>query len=187
MSNSILKEIKKMQDNIDNKNIVILTNDDNISGIRKKYGNKYLDDISDSEIETKKTLKEEIIENVIKKENDLTEEEKEKFADIIIKYIELDDKQKSLQEEIKDIKKTKKDLEEIILKNLDIMNEKEVTYEKIKLEKKTEEKKQSLTKEGIKDIIKQKLGDEKLTIEIIDLIEKTKNVKYNVSLKRTKI
>ena len=125
------------------------------------------------------------------KQNMVTSEFKEK----VITYIKIDDLIRKKNEEIKELKEKKKPCEEFIIGVLEKVEAEFVDYNGGKLVKTKSETKTPLKPELIKDaiyeglmrekIVKDKESSDKILVEIFDLIEKKREKKVKVNIRRT--
>ncbi len=125
------------------------------------------------------------------KQNKVTAEFKEK----VITYIKIDDLIRKKNEEIKELKEKKKPCEEFIIGVLEKVEAEFVDYNGGKLVKTKSETKTPLKPELIKDaiyeglmkekIVKDKESSDKILLEIFDLIEKKREKKIKVNIRRT--
>lgn len=174
------QELKKMQSSLNN-----------------SKNNKFIDDISDSD---EKEKKKSIGTGARKKDepvsddgsSDEGEEDGEKgyelhndFKDKVVAYIKADDKIRELQNVLKDYRKIKKDSEEGILRHLERLGENMINVTGGKLRKNQYESKAALKKELIKEALAEKIKDVVIVEELLNKMEDKREVKINVSIKRT--
>jgi hypothetical protein len=176
------KFIKRVQQDINStKNPVIINNDDTSSKNSKnsKYKkdiykkNRFLDEISDSEED----------EQEVGEEGDY--EFKDEFREKVVAYVKSDDKIRELQKLVNDQKKIKKDCEEAILRHLERLGENMINISGGKIRKNQYESRGALKKEFIKESILEKIKDPKAVEDILTKMEEKRELKVNISLKRT--
>lgn len=107
------------------------------------------------------------------------------FQENVIKFITYDDAIRSKDEEIKELKKLKTPFEKFVLEYLSKLGEDaiDITSGYLKINK--NESKTPVTRDSIKEVIKKKIEDPKIIEEILEDIEKSRQVKTNIVLKRT--
>jgi hypothetical protein len=176
-------ELKKMQTSLNN-----------------SKNNKFIDDISDSDEKEKKKgnggagarKKDEPVSDDGSSDGDGGEGEGEKgyelhneFKDKVVAYVKADDKIRELQNVLKDYRKIKKDSEEGILRHLERLGESMINVTGGKLRKNQYESKAALKKELIKEALAEKIKDVVIVEELLNKMEDKREVKINVSIKRT--
>jgi len=107
------------------------------------------------------------------------------FKDKVVAYIKADDKIRELQNVLKDYRKIKKDSEEGILRHLERLGESMINVTGGKLRKNQYESKAALKKELIKEALSEKIKDVVVVEELLNKMEDKREVKINVSIKRT--
>jgi len=107
------------------------------------------------------------------------------FKDKVVAYIKADDKIRELQNVLKDYRKIKKDSEEGILRHLERLGESMINVTGGKLRKNQYESKAALKKELIKEALSEKIKDVVIVEELLNKMEDKREVKINVSIKRT--
>jgi hypothetical protein len=174
------QELKKMQSSLNN-----------------SKNNKFIDDVSDSDEKEKKKgnggagarKKDEPVSDDGSSDGD-GEGEKgyelhNEFKDKVVAYIKADDKIRELQNVLKDYRKIKKDSEEGILRHLERLGESMINVTGGKLRKNQYESKAALKKELIKEALAEKIKDVVVVEELLNKMEDKREVKINVSIKRT--
>ena len=132
MSKSNSKLALKLQSDIESSRPAVISNDDNISFLRKKYGNKYNDDISDTEEDNVSISDNKNANNsgnsagVASKQNKKPNEYSQEFKQMVVQYIKSDDKIREVNEQLKEYKSKKKQAEDFILKELENYDEKAI-------------------------------------------------------------
>jgi hypothetical protein len=107
------------------------------------------------------------------------------FKDKVVAYVKADDKIRELQNVLKDYRKIKKDSEEGILRHLERLGENMINVTGGKLRKNQYESKAALKKELIKEALAEKIKDVVIVEELLNKMEDKREVKINVSIKRT--
>jgi hypothetical protein len=175
-------ELKKMQTSLNN-----------------SKNNKFIDDISDSDEKEKKKSNggsgarkrdESLSDGSSDEEGGEGEGEKgyelhNEFKEKVVAYIKADDKIRELQNVLKDYRKIKKDSEEGILRHLERLGESMINVTGGKLRKNQYESKAALKKELIKETLAEKIKDVLIVEELLNKMEDKREVKINVSIKRT--
>ena len=173
------KFLKKIQNDIKStKNPLVLNNSDNLSKNKKDDNKKsrFIDEISDSEDD----------ENNNENKDDAGEYEfKDEFREKVVLYVKSDNRIRELQKLVNDQKKIKKDSEESILRHLERLGESMINISGGKLRKNQYEAKGALKKEIIKESLLDKIKDPKVVEDILTKMEEKRELKVNISLKRT--
>jgi hypothetical protein len=121
-------------------------------------------------------------------ETDESEEElKKKFKKIVISWIELDDKIKLINSELKNIKDEKKQYEEFILSFMEKYNENMITLSNGSLKKNISQTKESLKEEMIQEAIQEYTKDIEEAYTITQKIIQKRQINEKVTLKRQTI
>ena len=121
-------------------------------------------------------------------ETDDTEEElKKKFKKIVISWVELDDKIKLINSELKNIKDEKKQYEEFILSFMEKYNENMITLSNGSLKKNISQTKESLKEEMIQEAIQEYTKDIEEAYTITQKIIQKRQINEKVTLKRQTI
>jgi len=107
------------------------------------------------------------------------------FKAKVVSYVKADDKIRDLQNQLKDYRKIKKDSEEGILRHLERLGENMINVTGGKLRKNQYESKAALKKELIKETLSEKIKDVLIVEELLNKMEDKREVKINVSIKRT--
>ena len=107
------------------------------------------------------------------------------FKAKVVSYVKADDKIRDLQNQLKDYRKIKKDSEEGILRHLERLGENMINVTGGKLRKNQYESKAALKKELIKEKLSEKIKDVLIVEELLNKMEDKREVKINVSIKRT--
>jgi hypothetical protein len=173
------QELKKMQTSLNN-----------------SKNNKFIDDVSDSDEKEKKKSNggagAKKRDEPVSSDEEEGEEEGEKgyelhneFKDKVVAYVKADDKIRELQNVLKDYRKIKKDSEEGILRHLERLGENMINVTGGKLRKNQYESKAALKKELIKEALAEKIKDVLIVEELLNKMEDKREVKINVSIKRT--
>lgn len=189
MSKNNSKLAQKLQSDIDSSKPTIISNDDNMSFLKKKYGNKYNDDISDTEddnvsISDKKNVNNS--DNSVRdnKQNKKPNEYSQEFKQMVVQYIKSDDKIREVNEQLKEYKAKKKQAEEFILKELENYDEKAIIVSGSMLRKNEQESKSALKQDIIKDALMNKLNSESEVKKLLELMDQKRSVVKRVTLKR---
>ena len=185
MSKSNSKLALKLQSDIESSKPTVISNDDNISFLRRKYGNKYNDDISDTEednvsISDKKNVNNSDKEKQNKKANEYSQE----FKQMVVQYIKSDDKIREVNDQLKEYKTKKKQAEDYILKELENYDEKAIIVSGSMLRKNEQESKSALKQDIIKDALMNKLNNETEVKKLLELMDQKRSVVKRVTLKR---
>lgn len=181
------QELKKMQSSLNN-----------------SKNNKFIDDVSDSDEKEKKKGNGGTGAGARKRDEPLSDgssdgdgdgegdgegekgyELHNEFKDKVVAYIKADDKIRELQNVLKDYRKIKKDSEEGILRHLERLGESMINVTGGKLRKNQYESKAALKKELIKEALAEKIKDVVIVEELLNKMEDKREVKINVSIKRT--
>ena len=181
------QELKKMQSSLNN-----------------SKNNKFIDDVSDSDEKEKKKGNGGTGAGARKRDEPLSDgssdgdgdgegdgegekgyELHNEFKDKVVAYIKADDKIRELQNVLKDYRKIKKDSEEGILRHLERLGESMINVTGVKLRKNQYESKAALKKELIKEALAEKIKDVVIVEELLNKMEDKREVKINVSIKRT--
>ena len=121
-------------------------------------------------------------------ETDESEEElKKKFKKIVISWVELDDKIKLINSELKNIKDEKKQYEEFILSFMEKYNENMITLSNGSLKKNISQTKESLKEEMIQEAIQEYTKDIEEAYTITQKIIQKRQINEKVTLKRQTI
>lgn len=121
-------------------------------------------------------------------ETDESEEElKKKFKKIVISWVELDDKIKLINSELKNIKDEKKQYEEFILSFMEKYNENMITLSNGSLKKNISQTKESLKEEMIQEAIQEYTKDLEEAYTITQKIIQKRQINEKVTLKRQTI
>ena len=172
------KFLKKIQNDLKStKNPLVLNNSDNLSKNKKDDNkkNRFIDEISDSEEDDDNKDKDETGEY----------EFKDEFREKVVLYVKSDNRIRELQKLVNDQKKIKKDSEESILRHLERLGESMINISGGKLRKNQYEAKGALKKEIIKESLLDKIKDPKVVEDILTKMEEKRELKVNISLKRT--
>lgn len=127
------------------------------------------------------------MENTIleKKESEVSEEElKKKFRNIVIAWVQLDDKIKAMNSELKNMKDEKKQYEDFILSFMEKYNENMITLSNGILKKNVSQTKQSINEEMINEVIEEFTKDVEQAYTITQKIIQKRQVNERVTLKR---
>ena len=121
-------------------------------------------------------------------ETDESEEElKKKFKKIVISWVELDDKIKLINSELKNIKDEKKQYEEFILSFMEKYNENMITLSNGSLKKNISQTKESIKEEMIQEAIQEYTKDLEEAYTITQKIIQKRQINEKVTLKRQTI
>ena len=115
------------------------------------------------------------------------EELKKKFKKIVISWVELDDKIKLINSELKNIKDEKKQYEEFILSFMEKYNENMITLSNGSLKKNISQTKESLKEEMIQEAIQEYTKDIEEAYTITQKIIQKRQINEKVTLKRQTI
>jgi hypothetical protein len=123
--------------------------------------------------------------NLETKESEVSEEElKKKFRNIVISWVQLDDKIKAINSELKNMKDEKKQYEDFILSFMEKYNENMITLSNGILKKNVSQTKQSINEEMINEVIEEFTKDVEQAYTITQKIIQKRQVNERVSLKR---
>jgi len=112
------------------------------------------------------------------------EELKKKFRNIVIAWVQLDDKIKAINSELKNMKDEKKQYEDFILSFMEKYNENMITLSNGILKKNVSQTKQSINEEMINEAIEEFTKDVEQAYAITQKIIEKRQVNEKVSLKR---
>lgn len=112
------------------------------------------------------------------------EELKKKFKKIVISWVELDDKIKLINAELKNIKDEKKQYEEFILSFMEKYNENMITLSNGSLKKNISQTKESIKEEMIQEAIQEYTKDLEEAYSITQKIIQKRQINEKVTLKR---
>ena len=119
------------------------------------------------------------------KESEVSEEElKKKFRNIVISWVQLDDKIKAINSELKNMKDEKKQYEDFILSFMEKYNENMITLSNGILKKNVSQTKQSINEEMINEVIEEFTKDVEQAYTITQKIIQKRQVNEKVTLKR---
>jgi hypothetical protein len=123
--------------------------------------------------------------NLETKESEVSEEElKKKFRNIVISWVQLDDKIKAINSELKNMKDEKKQYEDFILSFMEKYNENMITLSNGILKKNVSQTKQSINEEMINEVIEEFTKDVEQAYTITQKIIQKRQINEKVSLKR---
>jgi len=123
--------------------------------------------------------------NLEMNETDESEEElKKKFKKIVISWVELDDKIKLINAELKNIKDEKKQYEDFILSFMEKYNENMITLSNGSLKKNISQTKESIKEEMIQEAIQEYTKDLEEAYSITQKIIQKRQINEKVTLKR---
>lgn len=121
-------------------------------------------------------------------ENNATEESEEelkkKFKNIVIAWVQLDDKIKAINSEIKNMKDEKKQYEDFILNFMEKYNENMITLSNGLLKRNVNQTKQSIKEEMIQEVIEEYTKDIEKAYTITQKIIEKRQINEKVTLKR---
>ena len=118
-------------------------------------------------------------------EVEVSEEElKKKFRNIVIAWVQLDDKIKAINSELKNMKDEKKQYEDFILSFMEKYNENMITLSNGILKKNVSQTKQSINEEMINEVIEEFTKDVEQAYTITQKIIQKRQVNEKVTLKR---
>jgi hypothetical protein len=118
-------------------------------------------------------------------EVEVSEEElKKKFKNIVISWVQLDDKIKIINSELKNMKDEKKQYEDFILSFMEKYNENMITLSNGILKKSVSQTKQSIKEEMIQEVIEEFTKDMEQAYSITQKIIQKREVNEKVTLKR---
>jgi hypothetical protein len=112
------------------------------------------------------------------------EELKKKFRNIVISWVQLDDKIKAINSELKNMKDEKKQYEDFILSFMEKYNENMITLSNGILKKNVSQTKQSINEEMINEAIEEFTKDVEQAYKITQKIIEKRQVNEKVTLKR---
>jgi len=112
------------------------------------------------------------------------EELKKKFKNIVISWVQLDDKIKIINSELKSMKDEKKQYEDFILNFMEKYNENMITLSNGILKKNVSQTKQSIKEEMIQEVIEEFTKDMEQAYKITQKIIQKREVNEKVTLKR---
>ena len=115
------------------------------------------------------------------------EELKKKFKKIVVSWVELDDKIKLINSELKNIKDEKKQYEEFILSFMEKYNENMITLSNGSLKKNISHTKESIKEEMIQEAIQEYTKDLEEAYTITQKIIQKRQINEKVTLKRQTI
>jgi ABC-type transporter lipoprotein component MlaA len=118
------------------------------------------------------------------KDSSSDEELKKKFKNIVIAWVQLDDKIKTINSELKNMKDEKKQYEDFILDFMEKYNENMITLSNGVLKKNVSQTKQSINEEMINEAIEEFTKDAEQAYTITQKIIQKRQVNEKVSLKR---
>jgi len=118
-------------------------------------------------------------------EVEVSEEElKKKFKNIVISWVQLDDKIKAINSELKNMKDEKKQYEDFILNFMEKYNENMITLSNGILKKNVSQTKQSINEEMINEVIEEFTKDVEQAYTITQKIIQKRQINEKVTLKR---
>jgi hypothetical protein len=112
------------------------------------------------------------------------EEIKKKFKNIVIAWVQLDDKIKVINSELKNMKDEKKQYEEFILSFMEKYNENMITLSNGSLKKNVSQTKESIKEEMIQEAIEEFTKDIEQAYTITQKIIQKRQINEKVTLKR---
>ena len=118
------------------------------------------------------------------KDSSSEEELKKKFKNIVIAWVQLDDKIKTINSELKNMKDEKKQYEEFILNFMEKYNENMITLSNGILKKNVSQSKQSINEEMINEAIEEFTKDVEQAYTITQKIIEKRQINEKVTLKR---
>lgn len=118
------------------------------------------------------------------KDSSSDEELKKKFKNIVIAWVQLDDKIKTINSELKNMKDEKKQYEDFILDFMEKYNENMITLSNGILKKNVSQTKQSINEEMINEAIEEFTKDAEQAYTITQKIIQKRQVNEKISLKR---
>ena len=118
------------------------------------------------------------------KDSSSEEELKKKFKNIVIAWVQLDDKIKTINSELKNMKDEKKQYEDFILDFMEKYNENMITLSNGILKKNVSQTKQSINEEMINEAIEEFTKDAEQAYTITQKIIQKRQVNEKVTLKR---
>jgi hypothetical protein len=123
--------------------------------------------------------------NLEMNETEESEEElKKKFKNIVIAWVQLDDKIKGINSELKNMKDEKKQYEEFILSFMEKYNENMITLSNGSLKKNVSQTKESIKEEMIQEAIEEFTKDIEQAYTITQKIIQKRQINEKVTLKR---
>ena len=117
------------------------------------------------------------------KDSSSEEELKKKFKNIVIAWVQLDDKIKTINSELKNMKDEKKQYEEFILNFMEKYNENMITLSNGILKKNVSQTKQSINEEMINEAIEEFTKDVEQAYTITQKIIEKRQINEKVTLK----
>lgn len=118
------------------------------------------------------------------KDSSSEEELKKKFKNIVIAWVQLDDKIKTINSELKNMKDEKKQYEDFILNFMEKYNENMITLSNGILKKNVSQTKQSINEEMINEAIEEFTKDVEQAYTITQKIIEKRQINEKVTLKR---
>ena len=118
------------------------------------------------------------------KDSSSEEDLKKKFKNIVIAWVQLDDKIKTINSELKNMKDEKKQYEDFILDFMEKYNENMITLSNGILKKNVSQTKQSINEEMINEAIEEFTKDAEQAYTITQKIIQKRQVNEKISLKR---
>ena len=118
------------------------------------------------------------------KDSSSEEDLKKKFKNIVIAWVQLDDKIKTINSELKNMKDEKKQYEDFILDFMEKYNENMITLSNGILKKNVSQTKQSINEEMINEAIEEFTKDAEQAYTITQKIIQKRQVNEKVTLKR---
>ena len=118
------------------------------------------------------------------KDSSSEEELKKKFKNIVIAWVQLDDKIKTINSELKNMKDEKKQYEDFILDFMEKYNENMITLSNGILKKNVSQTKQSINEEMINEAIEEFTKDVEQAYTITQKIIEKRQINEKVTLKR---
>ena len=118
------------------------------------------------------------------KDSSSDEELKKKFKNIVIAWVQLDDKIKTINSELKNMKDEKKQYEDFILNFMEKYNENMITLSNGILKKNVSQTKQSINEEMINEAIEEFTKDVEQAYTITQKIIEKRQINEKVTLKR---
>jgi hypothetical protein len=109
---------------------------------------------------------------------------KKKFKNIVIAWVQLDDKIKTINSELKNMKDEKKQYEDFILDFMEKYNENMITLSNGILKKNVSQTKQSINEEMINEAIEEFTKDAEQAYTITQKIIQKRQINEKVTLKR---
>ena len=118
------------------------------------------------------------------KDSSSEEDLKKKFKNIVIAWVQLDDKIKTINSELKNMKDEKKQYEDFILDFMEKYNENMITLSNGILKKNVSQTKQSINEEMINEAIEEFTKDAEQAYTITQKIIQKRQINEKVTLKR---